>query len=125
GRARPGPPADRRPWRGRSTGGGSGRGWRAAPPPAWGGRRSRSRPDLPTPGAGPADAQQHPDPAVSTRPRATGSAAGWAAASGAQHIAVSPSPRTWFVSWSASPVLTYHSHLAPSGSVTHVSTLEA
>jgi hypothetical protein len=31
----------------------------------------------------------------------------------------------WFVSWSESPVLTYRSHLAPSGSVTQVSTLVA
>ena len=59
-------------------------------------------------------------PAVAARPRATGSAA-----AGAQQLA-SPSPTARGpVSWSASPVLTYHSHRAPSGSVTQVSTLVA
>ena len=43
---------------------------------------------------------------------------------GAQHVPLS-APRTWLVICSASPVLTYHSHLAPSGSVTQVSVLVA
>ena len=43
----------------------------------------------------------------------------------AQQHAPSPSAMTWFDICSASPVLTYHSHLAPSGSVTQVSVLVA
>ena len=66
-------------------------------------------------------AQQQPDlAAAAVRPSVTGSAA-----PGAQHVAVSPAPTISLVSWSESPVLTYHSHLAPSGSVTQVSTLVA
>ena len=65
--------------------------------------------------------QQQPLPAAAaSAPTATGSDA-----AGVQQTDASPSPTTWLVSCSVSPVLTYHSQRAPSGSLTHVSTFEA